>query len=426
MEKFFNSSFMTKIQDFGQKLGSNKFLTSLQGAMMSLMGIIMIGAISQIIISVLGPTLLGLFSDNSSLYFILYLPYQFTMNSLAVWIVLLFSYNYSKILKMNAPIMNAIDALVCFLLVAAPLIPTKTGFNIDMTFLGSQGMFIGFLVVFISVRIEQFCAYKNIRIKMPDVVPQFLQDGFSSILPLFFSVVIFLCISSIVQISTHGVYTIASGFMALIATPLSALTSVPGMFILVTFGALLWTFGIHGTLIILPIIMPLSIQAAVSNAALHEAGKPLIFYPVVLFGAIGMVGGTGNTLPLALLGLKSKSQQIRAVSRISAIPGWFGINEPMTFGMPIMYNPILCIPYVLSVPTIMFFTYLGYKLGFLTPSWIAIASLLPMGFGSYLSTLKWKNAIWDYLMFIPALIIWYPFFKIYEKQLLEKEKKENL
>jgi cellobiose PTS system EIIC component len=422
MEKLFESGFMIKLQDFGQKLGGNKFLSALQATMMSLMGIIMVGAISQIICAVGSETLLNLFTSDSKIYSILYLPYQFTMNSLSLWVVALFAFNYAKNLKMKTPIMNAVDALVCFLLVAGTLIVTEAGVTgIDMTYLGAQGMFIGFVIVFISVRIEKFCADKNIRIKMPDVVPPFLQDGFASILPLLFSTIILLSISTAVSLGTGGVYNICSGFMALLGAPLNALTSVPGMFILCIFAALLWCFGIHGTMILVPIIMPLGIQAAVSNAALHEAGQPLIFYPVALFMSMAICGGTGNTLPIALMGLRSKSKQINAVAKISVVPGWFGINEPLTFGLPIMYNPILCIPYVLNIPFVMLCTYLGYRFGFLQPAWISISALLPMGFAGYLSTLRWQNAIWDYLMIIPSTIIWYPFFKIYEKQLIAKE-----
>ena len=425
MEKLFQSKFMIKLQDFGQKLGSNKFLAALQAAMMSLMGIIMVGAISQIICSVGSETLLGLFKTGGSVYNILYLPYQFTMNSLSLWVVALFGYNYAKNLKMKSPIMNAVDALVCFLLVAGALIVTESGLTtIDMTYLGAQGMFIGFIVVFLSVRIEKLCADKNIRIKMPDVVPPFLQDGFASIIPLFLSAVFFLIISTVVTISTEGTYSICSGFMALLSTPLGALTSVPGMFILCIFGALLWCFGIHGTMILVPIIMPLGIQAAVANGAAHAAGEPLVFYPVALFGYMAIAGGTGNTLPLALLGLRSKSKQISAVAKISAVPGWFGINEPLTFGMPIMYNPVLCIPYVLNIPVVMLCALILYQVGFLQPAWISISALLPMGMGQYLSTLRWQNAVGDYLMLIPATLIYYPFFKIYEKQLIAKETAE--
>ncbi|SNX53326.1 PTS transporter subunit EIIC [Thermoanaerobacterium sp. RBIITD] len=423
MEHLLESKFMIKLQDFGQKLGRNKFLTALQGAMMSLTGIIMVGAIFQILSAVGSESMLNLFSTKSKIYSILYLPYQFTMNSLSLWVVAILAYNYAKNLKMKSPIMNAVDALVSFLLVSGTLITNKQGITgIDMTYLGAQGMFIGFAVVFISVHIEKFCADKNIRIKMPDVVPQFLQDGFASILPLLFSVIFFLTVSTIVSAATGGAYNVPSGFMKVLGIPLNVLISVPGMFILGIFAALLWCFGIHGSMIVFSVVFPLLIQAAVSNAALHQAGKPLVFYPVVLFGAISIAGGTGNTLPLVLMGLKSKSKQICAVSKIALVPGWFNINEPVTFGMPIMYNPILCIPYVLNIPVVMLCTYLGYKFGFLQPQWIPIFSLLPMGFGNYLGTLRWQNAIWDYLMLIPSAIVWYPFFKIYERQLVAKEK----
>ncbi len=342
MEHLLESKFMIKLQEFGQKLGQNKFLTALQGAMMSLMGIIMVGAIFQILSAVGSENMLNLFSTKSKIYSILYLPYQFTMNSLSLWVVAILAYNYAKNLKMKSPIMNAVDALVSFLLVSGTLITNKQGITgIDMTYLGAQGMFIGFAVVFISVHIEKFCADKNIRIKMPDVVPPFLQDGFASILPLLFSVIFFLAVSTIVSAATGGAYNVPSGFMKVLGIPLKTLTSLPGMFILGIFSALLWCFGIHGSMIVgSMIIIPLSIQALASNAALHQAGKPLVFYPVILFGALSIAGGTGNTLPLVLMGLRSKSKQIKAVSKIAVGPGWFGVNEPVTFGMPIMYNPI--------------------------------------------------------------------------------------
>ncbi len=327
--------------------------------------------------------------------------------------------------------MNAVDALICFFLVAGALeyvegagLFGQAGAAINMKYLGATGMFVGFIVVFISVQIEKFCADRDIRIKMPDVVPQFLQDGFSSIIPLLFSVVIFLGLAVGVSTATGGTHSLASAIETALAVPFGALTSVPGMFILCLFAAFLWCFGIHGTMIIVPIIMPLSIQAAVANGTAAAAGQSLVFYPVALFGAMAFVGGSGNTLPLALMGLRSKSKQISAVAKISAVPGWFGINEPMTFGMPIMYNPILCIPYILNIPLVMLLTWIAYEVGFLIPGWIAVSALLPMGFGGYLTTLSWTNAIWPYLMIIPVGIVYYPFFKAYEKQLIAKEMAE--
>ena len=208
-----------------------------------------------------------------------------------------------------------------------------------------------------------------------------------------------------------------------LAAPLNALTSVPGMFVICGFAGLLWCFGIHGTMILMSVLMPLMMQALSANAAAYAQGgiEALTFYPVSLFGAMALCGGTGNTLPLAIFGLKAKSEQIRAVSKIALVPGWFGINEPMTFGMPIMYNPILCIPYVLAILVVMLCTLIGYQTGWLIPAFVPIMTLMPMGFAQFFGTLRWQNAIWDYLMLIPAGIVWYPFFKVYDNQLYKKE-----
>lgn len=424
MKKILENPFMKKLQEWGEKVGKNKFLSSLQAAMMGTLGIILVGSIAQILMVFLGPTLLKVISDKGIVYSSLNYIYQFTMNLMSLWVVALFAYNYAKKLDLKAPLMNILDALVCFFLAVGSITIGKTGqASIDMTYLGTQGMFIGFLVVFLSVRIEKVFQEKNIRIKMPDVIPPFLAESFSALLPLLFSSAFFSVIVGVISGLSNGKYTLASGFTMILSYPLKTLTSVPGMIILCTLAAILWCFGIHGTMLISSIVFPLSIQAIGMNAAAHAAGQPMQFYPVFLYAGLSMVGGTGNTLPLVLMGLRSKSEQIRSISRVSLIPGLFNINEPVSFGMPIMYNPILCIPYVLSVPIIMLLTYFGYKSGFIQVPWILIPPMVPIGFQRYLEGLKWQNAIWDYLMIIPATILYYPFFKIYEKQLLEKELK---
>lgn len=422
MESIFENPILLKVQEFGQKLGANKFLSALQGAMMASIAIIMVGAVSQIICAV-GP-MLGLFQTGDAVYNICNMPYNYTMNLIAIWVIILLAYNYAKNLKLKSPVMNTIDALICFLLIAAPITVNEAGVTqIEMTYLGAQGLFVSFLVVFASVRIEKFCMDKNIRVKMPDVVPSFLQDGFTAILPLLFSVIIFEGVNLIISAATGGAYNICSGFMAVLAVPLGALVSVPGMFVLNLFAVLLWCFGIHGSMITLSITMPVMMQVAAANAEAFAAGgtAALVFSPIALFSCVNMCGGTGNTMALVLLGLRSKSKQISAVSKISLVPSWFGVNEPLTFGMPIMYNIILCIPYILSVPVIMILTYIGYQTGILIPAYIPLMSYVGMGVTEYLGTLNIMNAVWPYLMLAVSFLVWYPFFKIYEKQCIARE-----
>lgn len=429
MDSVFNSKFMQNIQKAGQKLGQNHFISSLQAAMMSLMGALMVGAFFQILQTIIGPNMLKLIKATDPPYQWLNIPYQFTMNSLALWITLILTYNYAKNLKLKNPLLTTVDALIGFFIIIGAMTVDKTGtIMINSTYLGAQGMFLGFLVAFLVVKIEKLCADKNIRIKMPDVVPPFLQDGFAGMLPLLFISVLFLVLHALVTTATGGQLTVASGFMMILTVPLNALISVPGMFVMAAFALILWCFGIHGTMLMVSVVMPVSLQAVAQNAALQQAGKPMVFNAVFMFAYMAILGGTGNTLPLVLLGLKAKSEQIRAVSKVSLIPGIFNINEPVTFGMPIMYNPIMAIPYVLNPLILMALYLVGIKIGFLGVPWIPIMTVMPIGVGEFLGTLKWQNAVWSYLMIIPCILIWYPFFKAYDKQLYAKEQataKEN-
>ena len=142
MEGLFNSRFMVKLQDFGQKLGTNKFLSALQGAMMSMMGVLMVGAVFQIICAI-GP-MLGVFENGDTIYNFLYMPYNYTMNCLSVWIVVVMAYTYAKNLKMKSPLITAVDSTVCFLVATGAFMALENGTTaLNMSFLGASGMFTG-------------------------------------------------------------------------------------------------------------------------------------------------------------------------------------------------------------------------------------------------------------------------------------------
>ena len=412
MENLFNNPILIKMQELGQKLGSNKFISALQYGMMSTMSILMVGSICQILATVL--SLVGLIENGGAVYNAIYTPYNYTMGLIGVWVTGFIAYNYARNLKLKNPLVHAIDALIVFVMTCGPLVDGK----IDTTFLGATGMFLGFVIAGVVVRIEKFCLDKNIRIPMPDVCPPSLVNAFAAIVPLLINVVIFQGLNAVLGIVGLNLPYL---LLTILMIPISGLTSLPGMFIICFFALALWCFGIHGTMIVYPILAASMVEAAQFNAAAMAAGEPLQWFPVSLFGAIALLGGTGNTWPLALMGLKAKSKQIRAVAKAGLVPGWFGINEPIAFGMPIMYNPILCIPYVLNALLIMVLYWIGYETGIIIPAWISITTLMPMGFGAYFGTLNIMNAVWVYLMLIPSALVWFPFFKIYDNQLAAKE-----
>ena len=412
MENLFNNPILIKLQEWGQKLGTNKFISALQAGMMGTMSVLMVGSVCQILATVLN--LLGLIEAGGSVYNAIYAPYNYTMGLIGIWVTGFIAYNYARNLKLKNPLTHTIDALIVFVLVCGPITDGK----IDTTFLGATGMFLGFVIAGVVVRIEKLCIDKNIRIPMPDVCPPSLVNAFAAIIPLAINVLIFQGLNALLGIVGLNLPYL---LLTILMIPISGLTSLPGMFIICAFALILWCFGIHGTMIVYPILMASMAEAAQFNATAMANGDPLQWFPVTLFGAISFLGGTGNTWPLALMGLKAKSKQIRAVAQAGVVPGWFGINEPIAFGMPIMYNPILCIPYVLNPLICMVLYAIGYETGIIIPAWINLGTLLPLGFGQYFSTLNWMNVIWAYLMIIPVGLIWYPFFKVYDNQLAAKE-----
>lgn len=427
MEGFFNSKFMITLQKFGQALGRNKYLSALQATMQTLMAIIMVGAISQILCSV-GCNIFGWFSADSEIYQVLYMPYNFTMNMLSLWVVLFLGYNYARNIDIKTPVITASECLFCYLLIAGALSTNEAGTVVmDTTYFSASGMFMGFLTCFIVAQIDKMCVDRKIYIRMPDIVPQFLQDGFAGIVPLLFNVIIFQVLNTTVTTLTGGAFTLISGFIALLAAPLAGLTSAPGIVVICTFAGVLWCFGIHGALIAMTTLMPIGIQTTAQNYAAFQSGgtAALVFYPVALAAGLSYCGGSGNTFPATIYAaFFAKSEQVKAVGKASIVPGWFNINEPMTFGLPIMYNPILCIPYILCIPLNCLFYWIGYATGLLIPGYIMISALLPMGFAGYLSTLNIWNFLWDYFSVIPMGLIWLPFIRAYDKQLYDKEQAE--
>ena len=421
LEKFFNSKFMVGLQAAGQKVGANKFLSSVQNAMTSLMAVIMVGAICVILNTLLGPSMLNLIQSGTPVSTFLVTPYQFTMNFLSVWVMALLSYNYAKNLKLKNPLITMVDSLVVFLLAAAPVSATETGNVLAMSYLGASGMFPGFLIVFISVQIEKFCELHNAYIRMPEIVPPAIQGSFAAIVPLLLSVAVFSGATVGISVATGGAYTICSGFMALLQAPLGAMGSLPGIILMYMLAALLWCFGIHGTTIVGSILTPIIMAAfSASNDAVAAGGAPILA-PIMAYWYIQACGGSGNTLALCIMGLRSKSEQIKAVSRAGIAPACFGINEPVTFGMPIMYNPIMAIPFILTVPVNILLGYAAMVLGVIATPFVYVTGLMPIGLVSYLRSMDIRNFIFDWLLVIPNYLLYYPFFKAYEKQLVAKE-----
>ncbi len=422
MGNLYESKFMKTLQRFGEKIAGNKTFSAITSGMMLSLGVILASAIFQLIAIL--PTMFKWITADSAFYKFFMLPYNMTMGLISIVVVIGISYAYAKSLGLK-PLVNAINALLLFLMVASPattvqLVDGKTSFTgLDTSALGGPGLFTAILIAILSVKLTSFFQKHKITVRMPDVVPQSLQDSFTSIIPLVVNILLWHGINTLVlKVMT---VSIPLAITSILSAPLGALTSVPGIAILIFIALLLWSFGIHGTMVMNIVLMPSIIQYMTSNAALVAEGKPAVFAPVALYGAMMVCGGTGNTFSLILMGLRSKSQQIKAVSKAALIPGIFNINEPVTFGFPIMFNPVMAVPFILNPIITLFLMWIGFKINFFKPSYIMIFSSLPMGVNEALGAMSWHNLLMPVLGFIVSFILYRPFFKVYERQLVEKE-----
>lgn len=423
-ENLYESKPMQKLQEFGGKMQANKVCSAITGGMMGVMSMILAGAVFMVIATLLN--LAGFVQTTDTIYQWLITPYNMTMNILSVAVAFSVGYAYSKNLELTGTMANGIVTMVLFLLVAAPMQTVTLAGDagttmtvLNTSFLGGTGLFTALILPIISVRIIKFCQDKHITLSMPDSVPQFLQDSFAALVPLVINIILWHGLNTICE--TFMTVTLPAAIMGLLAVPLGALVNGPAIILLIVICMLLWSVGIHGTGVVYTVLLPILIQATATNADLVASGQAPVFAPVFLFGVIATCGGTGNMLPLAIMCTRAKSEQLRAVGKAGLVPAIFNISEPMAFGVPVMYNPLIAIPFVINVIITVLIVWGVYALGFFQPPYILIMTALPIFLANFANSMAWQNLFIIPIAFIVGWVVYYPFFKMYDKQLLEQE-----
>ena len=424
MNKLVESKLMKWLEKVSVTLSESPTFSTIASGMQGNLGFIMVGAVIQVGLAIAN-MVFGLPTTNEW-YIRINSIYNTTMGLLSLMVTFNIAFNYAKRLGMKGHNVHGFTAIVCYILVCAPittytLADGSTVTAINTQFLGATGLFVAIIIGLLSVRISKFCIDHNWVITMPDSVPEGVLNSFNNIIPILINIVVWYGLSTALSVLTNGQLTIPTLIIFVLSIPLNALLSPIGMLVIIIFGQLLWFFGIHGTSVVFSVMMLPMIMAYQTNASLYEAGQPLLFSYVFLWGANAMWGGSGNTLPLVLMGLRSKSKTIKAVSKAALPAGIFNINEPAVFGYPIMYNPLFLIPYVFGPVIVYFFYWAAYAFELIALPRILILTTLPIFMSHFSSTLSVTNVIFAVLMFPVVWLTWYPFFKMYEKKMVAEE-----
>ncbi|MBF4806528.1 MAG: PTS sugar transporter subunit IIC [Pseudoleptotrichia goodfellowii] len=430
------------------KLSEQRHLRAIRDGIIATLPLIIVGSIFLIVAFPPFPVDWGISLWAKKNIAQILLPYRMTMFIMALYAVMGIGNSLAKSYKLDG-ITGAILATSGFLLTIVPsvvkeiLVVTQVidgkevqiiaekgtegatvlqeaaGFVMPMTNLGSVGLFVGIIIAIFAVEVYRFTTTTGFRIKMPDSVPASVARSFEALTPTLIVVLVVATVTYWLHINLHGI-------MKIIIEPLVKATdswfSVIIIVFLITF---FWSFGIHGVSIVGSLVRPLWLTLLDQNTAAladgkvipHIAAEP--FYQWFIW-----IGGSGATIGLAiLLATVSKSSYGKTLGRTSIVSSIFNINEPIIFGAPIVLNPILIPPFIIVPVVNSSIAYLCTSMGLVnkvtsTPPWT-----LPGPIGAFLATNgDYRAAILNIVLIISSTVIYYPFFKAYDKKLLEDEK----
>ena len=334
------------------------------------------------------------------------------------------SYNLAKSYKDVAPLPAALVALCGFFL-TIPFSMHKDGtFWIPLAQLGSTGLFIALIIGLFLTDFYVWMVHKHFTIKMPDTVPPAVSESFAALFPGFFCLLLVWVIR--LGISFTPIGTIPN-LMMFIFKPISAVgISLPGALICEFLISFLWLFGIHGANVVSGVMMTFWLAAMQQNAVAFAAHKAL---PHIVteqfFDNFVHIGGSGATLGLAIMMIMfAKSDEYKTLAKLEIAPAFFNINEPFLFGLPIVMNPMLAVPFFLTPLVVAASTYLVIRTGIVPPlNGVAAPWTTPAVISGFLIG-GWKMAIWQFCTLLISTAIYWPFAKKYDNVLLAREKKE--
>ncbi|VOU34247.1 PTS system lactose-specific transporter subunit IIBC [Streptococcus pneumoniae] len=419
--------FIEKGKPFFEKLSRNIYLRAIKDGFISSMPAVLFSSIFILIAAV--PNIFGFKWSDEQLAFILK-PYNYSMGILALLVAgttaksLTDSVNTRSMEKTNQInyMSTFLAAVVGLLILAAD--PIEGGFANGL--LGTRGLLTAFLAAFITVNIYKVCIKNNVTIRLPEEVPPNIAQVFKDVIPFALSVLSIYGLDLIVR-NIFGT-NVAESVGKILAPLFSATDGYIGLAIVFGAYAFFWFVGIHGPSVVEPLIVAISYANIEANVQLVQAGMHAdkILNPVTQTFVVTM-GGTGATLvvPFMFMWL-CKSNRNRIVGRASVVPTFFGVNEPILFGAPIVLNPIFFIPFVtapiINVWIMKFFVDVlqmnsfSIILPWTTPAPIGIVM------GTALAPLSFVLAI---TLIIIDTLIYYPFVKVYDHQILEEERKGN-
>ena len=413
-----------KGKPFFEKISRNKYLRAIRDGFIAGMPVILFSSIFILIAYV--PNAWG-FHWSKDIETLLMTPYSYSMGILAFFVGGTTAKALTDSMNRDLPATNQINfistmlaSMVGFLLMAAE--PVKEG-GFLTAFMGTKGLLTAFIAAFITVNVYKVCVKNNVTIRMPDEVPPNISQVFKDLIPFTLSVVLLYALELVVKASLH--VTVAESIGTLLAPLFSAADGYLGITIIFGAYAFFWFVGIHGPSIVEPAIAAITYANAEVNLKLIQQGMhadKILTSGTQMF--IVTLGGTCATLvvPFMFMWL-TKSKRNRAIGRASVVPTFFGVNEPILFGAPLVLNPIFFIPFIFApIANVWIFKFFIDTLG-MNSFTANLPWTTPAPLGLVLGTnFQFLSFVLAALLIVVDVVIYYPFLKVYDEQILEEER----
>ena len=416
-------AFIEKGKPFFEKLSRNIYLRAIRDGFIAGMPVILFSSIFILIAFV--PNSWG-FKWSDEVVAFLMKPYSYSMGILALLVAGTTAKSLTDSVNRSMEKTNQINymstllaAIVGLLMLAAD--PIENG--LATGFLGTKGLLSAFLAAFVTVAIYKVCVKNNVTIRMPDEVPPNISQVFKDVIPFTLSVVSLYALDLLAR---HFVgASVAEAIGKFFAPLFSAADGYLGITIIFGAFAFFWFVGIHGPSIVEPAIAAITYANAEVNLNLLQQGMhadKILTSGTQMF--IVTMGGTGATLvvPFMFMWL-TKSKRNRAIGRASVVPTFFGVNEPILFGAPLVLNPIFFIPFIFApIANVWIFKFFIETLG-MNSFTANLPWTTPAPLGLVLGTnFQVLSFILAALLIVVDVIIYYPFLKVYDEQILEEER----
>ncbi|MBU5359834.1 PTS transporter subunit EIIC [Enterococcus raffinosus] len=434
MENGFMGKLTEVLGNFATKVNSFRYIMVIKNAFASLIPVIITGAFGTLFSAMVFDNENGLARIKALSFLAELKPISsavsyVTLSFLTIYAVFLIGIELAKLNNVKG-IFPGIVAVMSYLSVNPFVYEYINADNITVVaenvlakqYTDTKGLFLGMFVAIASI--ELYCwlgRQERLKLKMPDTVPTNVSESFSALFPTILTVAIIATAGFAIKAAT-GMYAYDIIYN-IVQRPLEGIVQgLPGILLLMFIAQVFWVIGIHGNQMVKPVREPLLLAAIAVNTEAFEAGKEIPNIITMPFWDMYMsMGGSGVTIGLLIaILLVSKRDDMREITKLSLAPGIFNINEPVIFGMPIMLNPILEIPFIATPLITGTIGYVATSLGFAAKAVVMVPWPMPPIVNAYLATAGDIGAvITQIICIIVSILIYLPFVKISNKAAIE-------